>query len=144
MTNKMRKEGGREKLNKSCNYSFTTLIFPVDSPIEPDRTRPTATHAGTAHALFTGKWSFLFKDTMIQMCPVLSPWGKVNRWKREGGEEGRGRGRGCKTNVDAVNEHMGTCDVYTLLSFSLNLYISVCFCHCSFTPFHSLKGVKQV
>lgn len=118
-------------LTKSCNYSFTTLIFPADSPTEPDRTRPTATHAGTAHALFTGEWPFLFKDTMIQMCPVLSPWGKVNRWKRD-----VERSRGCKTNVDAVNEHMGTCDIYTLLP--LSIYASD-----SPTQLHSLKGVKQ-
>lgn len=47
-------EGVTEQLNESCNYLFTTLISPADSPIEPDRTRPTVTHAGTAHALFTG------------------------------------------------------------------------------------------
>lgn len=91
----MREEGVREQLNKSCNYSFTTLIFPADSPIEPDRTRPTATHAGTAHALFTGEWPFLFKDTMIQMCPGLFSLRESEQVERERcrGVEGAGDAR---------------------------------------------------
>lgn len=71
--NETRKEDVIECPRESWNYSFTTLIFPTDFPIEPDRTRPTVTRAGTAHALFTGWWSLLFRGKGIQMCPVQCP-----------------------------------------------------------------------
>lgn len=67
----MRKKGAKEQPKKSCNYSFTTFIFPADSPIGPDRTRLTVTHAGTAHVLFTGEWPFFFKDNDPNVaCPL--------------------------------------------------------------------------
>lgn len=50
-----------------------------------------------------------------------------------------GRGRGRKTNVDAVNEHMGTCDIYT--PRSLSEYIHLCQPPGRlFTPLHSPEG----
>ena len=43
------------------------LLFPTDSPIERDRTRPTVTRVGTARASYTGQW-FLCSATG-QLCP---------------------------------------------------------------------------
>lgn len=40
-------------------------LSPPVSPIGPDRTQPTATHAGTAHALFTG---WLFLSSLLMKC----------------------------------------------------------------------------
>lgn len=99
----MRKEDGIACPNESRNYSFTTLILPTDFPIEPDRTRPTATRAGTAHALFTGWWSLLFRGKGIQMCLVLRPWGKVQGWKKKK-QRDRERAGGFISNVDSFNE----------------------------------------
>lgn len=55
-----------------------------------------------------------------------TPWSKcgpfflLEGWKKRRGGE---RWRGCKTNVDAVNEHSGTGDIYT--SYSLWIYASL-------------------
>lgn len=54
-------------------------------------------------------------------------------------ESGGERGRGFKTNVDAVNEHMGTCDIYTPRSVSESIHLCQPL-HCLFTNHHSAKG----
>lgn len=49
--------GGRRGLTSCRNRPLAALFPPADSPIAPDRTRPTVTPAGTAPALSTGESS---------------------------------------------------------------------------------------
>lgn len=53
--------------------------------------------------------------------------------------ESGGRSRGCKTNVDAVNEHMGTCDIYTPCPVSESIHLCQLL-HCLFTTHHLPEG----
>lgn len=85
--------GGRRGLTSCRNHPLATLFPHADSPIAPDRTRPTVTPAGTAPALFTGE---------------SSEKGGVGGWVG-GGRGGMGgwRGERRETDVDCVNQLMG-------------------------------------
>lgn len=84
--------GGRRGLTSCRNQPLAALFPPADSPIAPDRTRPTVTPAGTAPALSTGE---------------SSEKGAV--WVGGGGRGGMSdwRGERRETDLDCVNQLMG-------------------------------------
>lgn len=73
MTNGMRlslsKWGGYGQTSPVITHS-NVLVFAA-SPIERDRTRPTVTHVGTAHALFTGWFFFCILSLLTVMSAAL-------------------------------------------------------------------------
>lgn len=105
----MRKVGVRGQLNESCNYSFNDSYLPRRLSYRTGQdTANCDTCRNSACIIYRLVAIPLQRHADVNVARPSFPPGKVSRKLKDVREA-----EGWKTNVDAVNEHTGTCDIYT-------------------------------